>query len=188
MQDLKNKFDWIEVSILKESDIDDIVQMLQNPKVYEYLYFTPGPEEIYRGYFEPIAREIEDKKKAGITPENMVYILRDKKTKKFIGQSGVVTVPMVEGVYEVGYQLNEEYWKQGIGSFACELALKYIFEHLGGHRAEANCYSNNVGSKKVLEKSGFTYEGEFRDYYRKDERYIGRANYGLLKKDYVIQY
>ena len=184
---MKGKFQGIEdieVGILVEEDIDDIVEMLQDPKVYEYLYFAPGPDEIYRGYFEPIAKEIKEKKESGIVPENMVYILRDKNTKEFIGQSGVMTVPMIEGVYEIGYQLKQKYWRKGVATFACKLGLDYIFNELKGHRAEANCYMSNTGSKKVLEKCGFTYEGEFRGYYRVEDRFEGRANFGLLKKEY----
>jgi len=183
MDEIKDYLEEIEVVPLKKNDIDDIVEMLKNPEVCRYLFFAPAPEEVYRGYFEPIALEMMKKLKEGKNPSNMVFILREKKSSQFIGQCGIMAVPMIEGVYEVGYQLKQEYWGRGIGTFACEVALDYIFDTLGGYRAEANCYSNNRGSKKVLEKCGFTYEGEFRGYYRVGDDFIGRSNYGLLRSD-----
>lgn len=183
MEDRVDYLEGIEINPLKATDIDDIVDMLQNPEVYRYLFFAPAPEEVYRGYFEPIVAQMDkalDEEKAS---SNMVFILREKRSGDFIGQFGIMAVPMIEGVYEVGYQLKEEYWGRGIGTFACERALDYVFDTLEGHRAEANCYSTNRGSKKVLEKCGFAYEGEFRGYYKVEDEFVGRSNYGLLKSD-----
>ncbi len=183
MEGFKSYLEEIEVSPLKIEDIDDIVEMLKNPEVCRYLFFAPAPEEVYRGYFEPIAAQMRRELEKGRDPSNMVFILRERSSGSFIGQCGVMAVPMIEGVYEIGYQLREEYWGRGIGTFACEMALDYIFDTLGGHRAEANCYSTNRGSKKVLEKCGFAYEGELRGYYRVGDEFIGRSNYGLLRTD-----
>ncbi len=183
MKEFKIYLEDIEISPLKKEDIEDIVEMLNNPEVCRYLFFAPAPEEVYRGYFEPIAAQMEGELEEGRKPSNMVFILRERSSGSFIGQFGVMAVPMIEGVYEIGYQMREEYWGKGIGTFACEMALDYIFDTLKGHRAEANCYSTNRGSKKVLEKCGFSYEGELRGYYRVEEEFIGRSNYGLLKTD-----
>lgn len=183
MEEKVDYLEGIEIVPLKERDIDDIVEMLQNPEVCRYLFFAPAPEEVYRGYFEPIAAQMDKEMDEGRDPINMVYILRERERGNFIGQFGIMAVPMIEGVYEIGYQLREEYWGRGIGTFACEKALDYIFDTLGGHRAEANCYSINRGSKKVLEKCGFAYEGELRGYYKVEDEFIGRSNYGLLRTD-----
>jgi len=175
--------DGVEVSLLKHGDIDEIVEMLENPNVCRYLFFAPAPKEIYKGYFEPIAMEMKSSLDRGELPKNMVFILRDAQSKEFLGQCGVIAVPMIEGVYEVGYQFREEHWGKGLATKASKLCINYIFNYLSGHRAEANCYETNMASRRVLEKCWFRHEGYFRGYYRKDSGYIGRANYGLLRDD-----
>ncbi len=171
----------LKISYLVEEDIDDIVEMLKNESVCEYLYFAPAPEEVYRGYFEPIAREIKERIEKGRNPKNVVFIFRDLKTNEFIGQSGMTMIPMIDGVYEVGYQFREEFWGSGLATISCELVLDYAFNTVNAYRVEANCYENNLGSKRVLEKCGLELEGISKNYYKVEDKYVSRLNFGITK-------
>ena len=62
------------------------------------------------------------------------------------------------GEREVGYWLGQEYWGKGIATRALEEFLKTIetrplYAHVAKH---------NIGSRRVLEKCGFTIAGEDR--------------------------
>ena len=62
------------------------------------------------------------------------------------------------GEREVGYWLEKEYWGKGIATRALEEFLKIIetrplYAHVAKH---------NIGSRRVLEKCGFTMAGEDR--------------------------
>jgi RimJ/RimL family protein N-acetyltransferase len=62
------------------------------------------------------------------------------------------------GEREVGYWLGKEYWSKGIATKALEEFLKQIetrplYAHVAKH---------NIGSRRVLEKCGFTVSGEDR--------------------------
>ena len=62
------------------------------------------------------------------------------------------------GEHEVGYWLGKEYWGKGIATRALEEFLKTIetrplYAHVAKH---------NIGSRRVLEKCGFTIAGEDR--------------------------
>ena len=62
------------------------------------------------------------------------------------------------GEREVGYWLGKEYWGKGIATRALEEFLKIIetrplYAHVAKH---------NIGSRRVLEKCGFTMAGEDR--------------------------
>lgn len=173
----------VDISLLHPGDIDDIVEMLKNPEVCRYLFFAPAPERVYRDYFAPIAKNMKDELAEGRHPHNMVFILRDSETGEFIGQCGVMAVPLVDGVYEVGYQFREEHWGRGLATSACMLALSYIFTYLKGHRAQADTYETNMASRRVLEKCGFRQEGYFRGYFKKGDALISRANYGILRDE-----
>jgi RimJ/RimL family protein N-acetyltransferase len=62
------------------------------------------------------------------------------------------------GEREVGYWLGKEYWGKGIATRALEEFLKDIqIRPLYAHVAK-----HNIGSRRVLEKCGFTISGEDR--------------------------
>jgi len=80
-----------------------------------------------------------------------------KATGEKIGTSGLQ--PLEEtGEFEVGYNLVEEYWRQGFG-YECAMAwLKYGFETAGLERIVAVADPANTGSWRIMEKCGMKYE------------------------------
>ncbi len=62
------------------------------------------------------------------------------------------------GEREVGYWLGKEYWGKGIATkalegFLKEIKIRPLYAHVAKH---------NIGSRRVLEKCGFTIAGEDR--------------------------
>lgn len=80
-----------------------------------------------------------------------------KETGEMIGTSGLQ--PLEEtGEIEVGYNLMEKYWRQGLG-YECAMAwLRYGFETAGLERIVAVADPDNIGSWKIMEKCGMKYE------------------------------
>ncbi|ONI26311.1 LOW QUALITY PROTEIN: hypothetical protein PRUPE_1G016700 [Prunus persica] len=67
---------------------------------------------------------------------------------------------------ELGYVLGSKYWGKGIATQAVKLVADTIFKewtHL--ERLEAFVDVDNVGSQRVLEKSGFLREGVLRKFF-----------------------
>lgn len=62
----------------------------------------------------------------------------------------------------MGYYVAEPYWGQGIGTSAIEQVCNYIFENTDIMRIFAEPFAYNLGSCRILEKSGFVYEGTLR--------------------------
>ncbi|MCW3465185.1 GNAT family N-acetyltransferase [Chitinophaga nivalis] len=61
----------------------------------------------------------------------------------------------VPGQLEIGYVLSQAYWGKNVGTEVC-LALKhYLFDHTEVKEVVAVTAPDNIGSQKVLEKSGF---------------------------------
>lgn len=60
---------------------------------------------------------------------------------------------------ELGYWLAEEYWGQGIATHAVGMLCAEVFAHSDIIRIFAEPFAHNVGSRRVLEKNGFTLEG-----------------------------
>ena len=60
---------------------------------------------------------------------------------------------------ELGYWLSEEYWSRGMMTEAVKRICAEAFEKLDIVRIYAEPFGHNLGSRRVLEKAGFTYEG-----------------------------
>jgi ribosomal-protein-alanine N-acetyltransferase len=80
-----------------------------------------------------------------------------KSTGEKIGTSGLQ--PLEEtGEIEVGYNLSQQYWRQGFG-YECAIAwLEYGFENAGLERIVAVAHPDNTGSWRIMEKCGMRYE------------------------------
>lgn len=66
----------------------------------------------------------------------------------------------------LGYALSPEYWGKGIVTEAAAAVIDSAFNDTDIVLLSAYCYSDNLRSKRVLEKCGFVYEGCMRMAYR----------------------
>ena len=100
---------------------------------------------------------------------------------------GVITLSKkLEGIYELGYSLNEDYWNKGIMTEAATALIDYAFRELNAYEIDAGCFLNNTRSERVLLKCGFKYIGiHKKDYKNYDNRYLDGKRYRLLKTDYM---
>ncbi|OIQ76734.1 putative ribosomal N-acetyltransferase YdaF [mine drainage metagenome] len=64
---------------------------------------------------------------------------------------------------DFGYVIDAKYWGQGIATEATKRLVAFGFDELDLHRIYATCHPENIGSARVLEKSGFQLEGRLRD-------------------------
>jgi RimJ/RimL family protein N-acetyltransferase len=67
---------------------------------------------------------------------------------------------------EIGYSLGRPYWGQGIITEAIMAIVDYSFVTLNLDMISARVGLDNGGSQRVLEKTGFVYEGLLRKAYR----------------------
>jgi ribosomal-protein-alanine N-acetyltransferase len=91
-------------------------------------------------------------------------------------------------VADVSYFIGDRAaWGKGYGTEAVRLATRFAFDRLDLHRVQAGFYETNVGSQRVLQKAGFTYEGRLQ---KKLRQHSGAAWedhvwFGALKEKWV---
>jgi [ribosomal protein S5]-alanine N-acetyltransferase len=85
---------------------------------------------------------------------------------------------------EIGYELTPEYWQQGIMTEVLRSVIKYGFEDLGLNRVEALIDTDNISSRKLLEKLGFSEEGLLKEYFFEKKRFVDAVIFSVLKKEY----
>lgn len=112
------------------------------------------------------------------------YIIENA-SNKVIGWCGFHTWYTEHNRAEIGYFLNDDLHKQkGYMSEVLPVVLAYGFEQMNLHRVEALLDDNNVGSKRLLQKNGFVYEGCLREHYYVDGVPDDSVIYGLLKHEF----
>lgn len=83
---------------------------------------------------------------------------------------------------ELGYYLAEEYWGQGIMTNAISQICSRIFETTDILRIYAEPFSYNIGSRRALEKAGFTFEGIMKNNAVKCGKVLDMAMYALTRE------
>lgn len=106
-----------------------------------------------------------------------------KDSGKVIGSCGFLNRHSKHFRAEVGYEVNKDYWGQGIASEALEAVVKYGYQHLQLERIEALIEPSNVSSQKLVEKIGFLREGLLRHYEFACGKFDDLYMYSFLKED-----
>lgn len=101
---------------------------------------------------------------------------------KAVGSIGIfVKDDVYEKSAELGYWLAEEYWRCGIMSRAARQLCREAFVTFDIERIYAEPFEWNKGSRGVLEKAGFTYEGTMRNGVYKNGRVFSYCMYSILR-------
>ena len=97
----------------------------------------------------------------------------------------VQAVPLENGKWEIGYHIGESFTKKGYATEAVKAFLPVIMKELDITKMVGVCIAENIGSIRVLEKSGFVKEFEGIGNYQGRDREICRFNYYMSPKDWV---
>ena len=138
------------------------------------------------------------------TMENCEPAYDFEKTQKFltsfcIGQNGAVAAvhkesgkmmgyilfnEFDEGVYEMGWIYNRQFWRQGYAYESCKAVIDHAFTELNAHKIFAEAI-DTVKSVSLMEKLGMQLEGIQRSQ-TKDNRgkWADLHFYGLLEDDW----
>lgn len=165
----------------------------------ERLILRPWRETDLEDFFEyasvPGVGEMAGWKHHGSIEETKTilgFFIRDKKTfalelkenGKVIGSLGLEELDPdpVEGEKqgrEIGYVLSKDYWGRGLMPEAVRAVIAYCFGVLGYDYLTCGHFARNDRSRRVVEKSGFSYFGESKYETRYDTVEISR-NYILF--------
>ena len=93
--------------------------------------------------------------------------------------------PYVNSV-SVGYELARAFWGHGYMTEALKGMVHYAFSVMQADVIGISHFTENLRSKRVIEKAGFFREGVVpRSFYRFDGRVFDEITYSLLKEEFV---
>lgn len=138
-----------KLTLLAREDFPDVMQMFNDPETTTYIKHL---QNLSGAESETILnnRLTQVENKTGYH-----WTARLKSTNDFIGALNLSPIPNTE-MMQIGFQLATKYWNRG---FASELAKKVL--EFGIHEAGLKIIygvfeKENVGSRKVLERLGFS--------------------------------
>jgi ribosomal-protein-serine acetyltransferase len=82
----------------------------------------------------------------------------DKKTNHFVGGTGYHHLDYTVPCLEIGYWLRSSYMRTGIMTEAVNALTQYAFKELQVKRIAITCAIDNIRSRKIPERLGYTLE------------------------------
>jgi ribosomal-protein-alanine N-acetyltransferase len=89
-----------------------------------------------------------------------IWLVVDRETATVIGDVGFMGPPGAGGDVEIGYSVSAAHRGRGVASEAVAGLAGWAFEQTEVSTIRARCEVQNVASMRVLERSGFTPDGE----------------------------
>jgi len=174
--------DRLELRPLAIEDVELLKDYLQRNRSFFEEWDPLHEDDFYS--IESLTRLIQ----TGIEENNIrkglrLYLFK-KETPRIIGSIGLSNI--VYGAFLscfLGYKLDAEEINQGYMTEGLKKVIEIGFREYGLHRVEANVMPKNVRSIRVLEKLGFTKEGESAKYLKIHGRWEDHYHYVILNKE-----
>lgn len=134
-----------------EEDIDALAHLANNANVATMVSRMPHP------YTVNDASDFVRRTKHGEIGK-CVYAITKGDNGMFLGCCGIEP-HADERTVEIGYWLGEPYWNQGYMTEAAQVLIDMVFRTRDIAQIDARCRVTNVGSRRVIQKCGFQFQG-----------------------------
>jgi RimJ/RimL family protein N-acetyltransferase len=115
--------------------------------------------------------------------KNYTFTIEQRKTGEFIGLFGLKLGSDKYKRAEVWYKIHTDFWNKGYATETLKGMINFGFDTLELHRIQAGCAVENIGSIKVLEKSGMIKEGRGRQILPLKSGWSDNFEYSILETD-----
>jgi RimJ/RimL family protein N-acetyltransferase len=160
----------------RKDDMDVLVRYLNDPELYRNTLSIPYPYAMKNAiaYFRQVRKfEIKYRKRKD-------WVLRIDNS--LIGGVGALLNFGPEShKTEIGYWIASPFRGKGMMSAAVNALVDHLFTDWHFVRLEANVFTHNPASCRVLEKCGFTREGTLKKAFLKDGIYMDSFLYARVK-------
>jgi ribosomal-protein-serine acetyltransferase len=104
---------------------------------------------------------------------------------KLAGIIGFMYHSQISRQAEIGYWLGQEFEGKGLVTTACKAIIKHAFINLNINRLAIRAATENIRSRAVAERLGFTLEGVERQTANLYGKFHDLAIYSLLKEEWI---
>ena len=163
------------VPLDKDLHLENYVRWFNDPEVTRYL-----------STFWPMTRIAEDHwfDRASDTRDSLTWAVHDE-NDQHIGGTGLHHIDWSSRRATSGIVIGDKaVWGQGYGSEVMTVRTQFVFDQLGLHRIESECFADNQASARCLEKAGYKQEGIARKKYWRSGRWHDMLLWAILEEDY----
>ncbi|WP_047985736.1 GNAT family N-acetyltransferase [Ornithinibacillus californiensis] len=161
------------------NDATKLFPMMSNKETMKFI--TPDPVKSEADMQEVVTNYLTKFKDQKEIP----WVIINKETDEIIGQFRLHKLHLWHRKAEMGAVVGEAFQQKGVMTEVLQVILPFAFETLNLNRLVGDIFAENDGSRKLLEKFGFTKEGVLRDTDFDGERYHDTVVYSMLKKEYL---
>ncbi|KAB2334514.1 GNAT family N-acetyltransferase [Cytobacillus depressus] len=159
-------------------DVEDMYSYCSNEEVSKYVTWdTHQKLSDTKEFVEFALNQYENRK---VAPWGIEY----KENEKLIGTIDFVSWQVQHNVAEIGYIISQDYWGKGIATEAATEVIQFGFNHMNLVRIQARCFVENIGSERVMKKTGMSFEGIHRKGMFIKGKHQDLKMYSILKEEF----
>jgi len=164
-----------------EADVDDIWPVVSNPDFPKMMTWAAhGNRGETLGYVQAVNKGLE---------QNAGVVWAIEHEKRVIGSIGLDSMVFAMRALrmdraELGFWLAPEHWNKGLMTEAGDAVMRCAFHTIGLHKVTVGCISENVASRRVIEKLGFRYIGRLEDDVWRDGKWHSTLRYELTAPEW----
>ena len=134
----------------------ELSALLRDPRVARTLWPGQGPPSESQLLYS-LGDKLEHWQRYGFG----LWLLRDRDTGAVVGRGGLqhTSIGGREEI-EAGWAIAPERWGEGLATELAHACVAVAFDRLALEQIVAFTLPTNLASRRVMEKSGFAYEGE----------------------------
>lgn len=159
---------------IEDKDASAFFRLYSDYEVMKYF-----GREIYSN-FQQAVEKVNLEKSAFDNKEAIRWAVTFKPDDEMIGSGGFWKISKEHFRAEIGYDLLPEFHRKGIMTEAVKAMIEFGFEKMKLHSIEANTDPGNIASNIMLEKLGFKLEGNFKENFFFNGKFLDTYTFSLL--------
>ena len=146
----------VQLKPLEAAMLDGLFEVAQDPNIWQLTSMNYSKREIFYPNFESALRQRDIGKEYPL-------LVRSSDGSEIIGTTRFLEISAVDKKLEIGVTwITSRWWGTGVNTECKYLLLQYCFEILKANRVQFRAKSDNLRSRRALEKIGAKFEGVFR--------------------------
>ena len=114
----------------------------------------------------------------------LCLVIEDKATNELVGLTGFYSNWHPYKQAELGFIIDSTYQGRGYATHSLKLVLDFAFKTCQFNKLTATVTEGNQASVRVLQKVGFLQEGNLRENFKINGKWVNDLKFGLLKNEF----
>lgn len=168
----------IRLRPVEEEDLDTLVEKADDEGISRWTDLPHPYTREHGAHFIVLAEEERR------LDQSFHLAICDVDTDELLGMTALSDVDLESRNAEVGIWLAREHWGEGLAIEAFDLLLEIAFERLDLTKLYGIALEGNEASIQLMERFGFQEEGRLRWHTKRDEDWMDKVFYGLLREEW----